>query len=309
MKEIVVISGKGGTGKTSLTAALATLAAKGGTAVFADCDVDAADLHLVFSPKIRERNEFISGHVARVDPKKCLSSGEEGSCAKCIDFCRFGAIKHSYTSGCEVDEGSCEGCGVCVRFCPTRAIEFLDRRCGEWYVSDTRFGTLVHAALDTRAENSGKLVTTVRKEAKRIAEELKADWIIVDGSPGTGCPVIASITGADAVVIVTEPTLSGQHDLERVASLARHFDIPFSVIVNKADINRTMAEAIESWCKRNDVPFLGNIPYDTAFTKAQIRGMSLLEYCEAPDGAHDMREYAIADAIGKIWERICQLKR
>lgn len=302
MKEIVIISGKGGTGKTSLTAAFATLASRQGKAVFADCDVDAADLHLVFSPEIRERHEFISGHAARVDPKKCLSSGEEGSCSKCIELCRFDAIKHSFKSGCEIDEGSCEGCGVCVKFCPVKAIQFADRRCGEWYVSDTRFGPLVHAALDTRAENSGKLVTTVRKEAKRIAEELKADWIIVDGSPGTGCPVIASITGADAVVIVTEPTLSGQHDLERVASLARHFTIPFSVIVNKADINRTMAEATESWCVRNGVPFLGMIPYDRAVTKAQIGGKSVIEYC-------DTSERNISGILAGIWEKICQSKR
>jgi MinD superfamily P-loop ATPase len=302
MKEIVIISGKGGTGKTSITAAIATLAARQGKAVFADCDVDAADLHLVFSPKIKERHEFVSGHVARVDPKRCLSSGEDGSCSKCIELCRFDAIAHSYKTGCAVDEGSCEGCGVCVRFCPSNAIDFVPRRCGEWYVSDTRFGPLVHAALDARAENSGKLVTTVRKEAKRIAEETKADWIIVDGSPGTGCPVIASITGADEVVIVTEPTMSGQHDLERVASLARHFSIPFSVVVNKADINQVMADATESWCDRNGVPFLGMIPYDRAVTKAQIEGKSVIEYC-------GQNEHNIPAIIGGIWEKICQSKR
>jgi MinD superfamily P-loop ATPase len=302
MKEVVIISGKGGTGKTSLTAAFATLAARQGKVVFADCDVDAADLHLVLSPKIIERHEFISGHVARVDPKRCLSSGEDGSCSKCIELCRFGAIVHSYKTGCAIDEGSCEGCGVCVRFCPSKAIDFVPRRCGEWYVSDTRFGPLAHAALDARAENSGKLVTTVRKEAKRIAEETKADWIIVDGSPGTGCPVIASITGADEVVIVTEPTMSGQHDLERVASLARHFAIPFSVVVNKADINQAMADAAESWCDRNGVSFLGMIPYDRAVTKAQIAGKSVMEYGES--GEHN-----ITAVIGGIWERICQSKR
>jgi MinD superfamily P-loop ATPase len=305
MKEIVIISGKGGTGKTSLTAALATLAGQQGKAVFADCDVDAADLHLVLGPKIQERNEFISGHVARVDPKRCLSSGEDGSCAKCIDLCRFGAISHSFKTGCAVDEGSCEGCGVCVRFCPSSAIEFAPRRCGEWYVSQTRFGPLAHAALDARAENSGKLVTTVRKEAKRIAEELKADWIIVDGSPGTGCPVIASITGADEVVIVTEPTMSGRHDLERVAGLARHFSIPFSVVVNKADINRAMADETGAWCARNAVPFLGMIPYDRAVTKAQLEGKSVIEYCDCGGES----ENDIPAIIGGIWESICQSKR
>lgn len=304
MKEIVIISGKGGTGKTSLTAAFATLAAKQGKAVFADCDVDASDLHLVFAPEIRERKEFISGHVARVDHRRCVSSGVDGSCSKCVQLCRFGAITHTSNSGIEIDEGSCEGCGVCVRFCPSKAIDFVDRRCGEWYVSETRFGTLVHAALDTRAENSGKLVTTVRKEAKRVAEEQKAEWIIVDGSPGTGCPVIASITGASAVVIVTEPTMSGQHDLERVASLARHFGIPFSVVVNKADINRTMADATASWCERNRVPFLGMIPWDQAVTKAQIQGKSVIEYCEADIAERDKGEHNIPEVISGIWERI-----
>jgi MinD superfamily P-loop ATPase len=297
MKEIIVISGKGGTGKTSLTAAFATLAARQGKAVFADCDVDAADLRLVLSPKIKERHEFVSGHVARVDPQRCPSSGEDGGCAKCIELCRFSAIAHSYKRGGAVDEGSCEGCGVCARFCPVKAIDFVPRRCGEWYMSDTRFGPLVHAALDARAENSGKLVTTVRKEAKRIAEETKADWIIVDGSPGIGCPVIASITGADEVVIVTEPTMSGQHDLERVASLARHFAIPFSVVVNKADINQAMANETESWCARNAVPFLGMIPYNRAVTKAQLEGKSVIEYGDT--GEHNMPAI-----IGGIWERI-----
>lgn len=309
MKEIVVISGKGGTGKTSLTAAFATLAAKGGKAVFADCDVDAADLHLVFLPVIRERNAFLSGHVAHVDPRRCLSSGEAESCSKCLDLCRFGAIRHSFKSGCEIDEGACEGCGVCVRFCPAKAIDFAERRCGEWYVSDTRFGTLVHAALDTRAENSGKLVTTVRKAARRIAEERQADWIIVDGSPGTGCPVIASITGADAVVIVTEPTVSGRHDLERVAGLARHFTIPFSVVVNKSDINPALAEETESWCVRNGIPFLGMIPYDRAVTKAQIRGRSVIEYLEAAVPEQNACENNIPAIIAGIWEKICQSKR
>ncbi len=304
MKEIVIISGKGGTGKTSLTAAFATLAAKRGNAVFADCDVDASDLHLVFAPTIEVRSEFVSGHVARVDPKRCLSSGEEGSCSICIDLCRFGAITHTYKTGCEVDEGSCEGCGVCARFCPSKAIGFVDRRCGEWYVSQTRFGPLVHAALDARAENSGKLVTTVRKEAKRIAEARKADWIIVDGSPGTGCPVIASITGADSVVIVTEPTRSGQHDLERVASLARHFDIPFSVVMNKADINQAMADSTEAWCARNGVRFLGMIPYDRAVTKAQIEGESVIEYQRAT-GRDKTGNKEVSDVITKIWESLC----
>lgn len=302
MKEIVIISGKGGTGKTSLTAAFSTLASRSGKAVFADCDVDAADLHLVLAPQIREKNEFISGRVARINPEKCTSRDRDNNCAKCAELCRFGAISVTREKGCVIDEGSCEGCGICVRFCPTAGIDFADRRCGEWYVSDTRFGTLVHAALDVRAENSGKLVTTVRKEAKRIAEAQQADYILVDGSPGIGCPVIASITGASAVVIVTEPTLSGQHDLVRVAGLCRHFDLPFSVIVNKADINATIAEETKAWCERNVVPFLGMIPYDGAMTKAQIKGRSVIEYDDSGD-------HKITAIIAEIWEKICQITR
>jgi len=304
MRELIVISGKGGTGKTSIVASIATLASRSGIAVLADCDVDAADLHLVLAPRARVSNEFVSGHVARGDGSKCLSTGEEGSCARCVELCRFGAVRLSYMTGCEIDEGSCEGCGVCVHHCPAHAIEFLDRRCGEWYVSDTRFGTFVHAALDARAENSGKLVTTVRREAKKAAEAEGARWIIVDGSPGTGCPVIASITGADEVLIVTEPTVSGRHDLERVASLARHFSIPFSVCVNKADINAELSVEIRSWCERNGVPFAGEIPYDPAVTKAQIRGKSVIEYCE-----DESLESKVPAAIAGIWERICQSNR
>lgn len=304
MKEIVFISGKGGTGKTSLTAAIASLASKETKAVFADCDVDAADLHLVFAPEIQTKTEFFSGHVAKIDPKKCLSSGQVEDAVKCIDLCRFGAISLSTVTGCVIEEDSCEGCGVCVRFCPAKAIEFPDRRCGEWYISDTRFGTLVHAALDTRAENSGKLVTMVRQHAKRIAHEQNADFIIVDGSPGIGCPVIASVTGADAVVIVTEPTQSGQHDLERVAGMARHFDIPFYVCVNKADINPELSKATEDWCSRNSIPFLGTIPWAREVTSAQIEGLNVIEYLSGKNDEHN-----ITAKINGIWEKICQLSQ
>ena len=304
MKEIVFISGKGGTGKTSLVAAIASLASKQGKTVFSDCDVDAADLHLVFAPEIQTRTAFFSGHVAKINPKKCLSPGQPEVATKCIDLCRFGAISLSTVSGCAIDEDSCEGCGVCVHFCPANAVDFPERRCGEWYISDTRFGTLVHAALDTRAENSGKLVTMVRQNAKRIAEEQKANFILVDGSPGIGCPVIASITGADAVVIVTEPTQSGQHDLERVASMARHFAVPFYVCVNKADINPTLSQATQEWCSRNSIPFLGTIPWAREVTSAQIAGLNVIEYLDEKEDEHN-----IAGQIAGIWENICQLSQ
>ena len=199
-------------------------------------------------------------------------------------MCRFDSI-HKATDGYfEIEQGDCEGCMVCVEQCPQKAINFPPRRCGEWYVSSTRFGPLVHAALDIRAENSGKLVTTVRNEAKKVAQEKNASYIIVDGSPGTGCPVIASITGCDEVLIVTEPSVSGKHDLERVALLVKHFGIPFKVIVNKASINREKTNEIEQWCKDNSIPFLASIPYTKDVTKAQIEGKTIIEY---QDGTND----------------------
>lgn len=304
MKEIVVISGKGGTGKTSLTAALAAAAVKKNRVVFADCDVDASDLHLLFNPDKKETKDFYSGHVARINPKKCISTGTG---TVCRDLCRFGAISYSDATGMVIDETACEGCGVCVRFCPARGIEFPDRYCGQWFVSDTRFGPLVHAALDIGAENSGKLVTTVRTAAKQIAKSgsdgsgPEADYLIVDGSPGTGCPVIASITGSDAVVVVTEPTLSGLHDLERVASLARHFSVPVYVCINKFDINTEQSRAIEQWCSSNGIPVLGAIPWHRSVTAAQIQGLSILEYAKKHDAS------AVADAVNTIWEKLWQL--
>lgn len=279
MKEIVVISGKGGTGKTSFTLALANILSKEKKVVCADCDVDAADMHIVMNPKTEKTTEFISGNVAVMH--KDLCSRKDGSnCSICTDVCRFESFHKTPDGFFEIESGDCEGCMVCVSQCPSKAISFPERRCGEWYVSQTRFGTLVHAALDIRAENSGKLVTTVRKEAKKIAQEQNASYIIVDGSPGTGCPVIASITGCDQVVIVTEPTVSGVHDLKRVAQLAKHFSIPFAVIVNKASINTEKTSEIHSWCTDNSIPFLGEVPYNGSVTKAQIEGKTIIEYEE-----------------------------
>lgn len=298
MKEFVIISGKGGTGKTSLTASLAAVASRHGTLVCADCDVDAADLHLVLAPEVRTEEVFISGRVAQIAP------GREGDCAQAAQACRFEAFTETRAGHWTIDAASCEGCGVCVRIAPAGAINFVDRRCGRWFRSDTRFGPLVHAALDIRAENSGKLVTRVRREAKQLATQTGADWILVDGSPGTGCPVIASITGSDAVLVVTEPTVSGMHDLERVASLVRHFAIPFAVCVNKADINTGVTAEISAWCERNAVPFAGSLAYDPAYTRAQIMGVSLVEYCD-----QQQPDSTIPEQITNIWEKICQLKQ
>lgn len=272
MKELVIISGKGGTGKTSVTASLALLA---GRPVLCDCDVDAADLHLVLAPDIREEHEFRSGHSAVINRDDCVD------CGACADLCRFGAIRMEEKEDSDtlfvIDPVSCEGCGVCVYFCPQNAIDFPERLCGKWFVSQTRLGPMVHARLGAAAENSGKLVTTVRQEARRLAETGGHDWVIVDGPPGIGCPVIASVTGASQILIVTEPTVSGEHDLERVLGLARHFQIPAAVCVNKWDINPDMTRRIEEKARSSGASIAGRIRYDGAVTRAQILKKAVVE--------------------------------
>ena len=281
MKELVIISGKGGTGKTSVTASFAVLAEK---AVLADCDVDAADLHLVLKPDVRERHDFRSGHEAVIREADCTG------CGVCLDLCRFDAVRtHETEAGarCVVDPVACEGCGVCVRFCPEQAIDFPERLCGEWMVSDTRCGPMVHARLGVAAENSGKLVATVRQEARRIAEEQGRNLVIVDGPPGIGCPVIASLSGAAQVLVVTEPTVSGEHDLARVLKLAAHFGIPASICVNKWDLNPEMTERIEKQAQTLGATVAGRIRYDRAVTQAQIQERAVVEI-DAPC-AEDIR--------------------
>lgn len=275
MKELVAISGKGGTGKTSITASFAALAHD---VVLADCDVDAADLHIVLSPNVKQTSDFSGGRQAAIDPDKCIG------CGRCAQMCRFEAIhlngpaneviKKTYV----VDPVACEGCKVCVEFCPVKAIGFNEVVNGQWFLSDTRFGPMVHAKLGIAEENSGKLVTLIRRKAKEIAEERKLDLVIVDGSPGIGCPVIASITGADLVLIVTEPTLSGRHDLGRVADLAANFGIKTLLCINKADINPQMTAQITEEARKRGITVVGEIPYDDAFTKAQIMKATVPEY-------------------------------
>jgi MinD superfamily P-loop ATPase len=291
VKEIVVISGKGGTGKTSIVASLAALAEN---IVLADCDVDAADLHLVLEPRVKQTSDFSGGKQASVITEKCIG------CGKCQQVCNFDAVlfnspandvvEKTYT----IDPIACEGCGVCTHFCPNDAIEFKDTVNGQWFISETRFGTMVHAKLGVTEENSGKLVSLLRKEAKRIAEEEKKDLIIIDGSPGIGCPVIASITGADIVLIVTEPTLSGKHDLERVSELAAGFNIPTLVAINKFDLNSDMAEQIEKDVLKRNIKVVGKIRYDNAFTKAQIMKCSVVEYTGS----------AVTEDIKTLWRNV-----
>jgi MinD superfamily P-loop ATPase len=285
VQELAVISGKGGTGKTSIVASFAILSQN---SVVADCDVDAADLHLVLDPRILRRNEFMGGKRARIRPGHCTA------CGKCEELCRFDAIFFDGPGNgivektLRVDPAVCEGCGVCAWFCAEDAIEFGPVVNGEWFQSETRCGPMVHARLGIAEENSGKLVSTVRTSAKRTAEERGLDLVIIDGSPGIGCPVIASVTGATLVLAVTEPTLSGLHDLERVAELTRHFGIPTLVCVNKWDLNPEVCERIEARARERGLGLAGRVRYDHAFTEAQIRGKAVVEYGQ--DGcAADLR--------------------
>lgn len=289
MRELVVISGKGGTGKTSVAASLAVLAER---PVIADCDVDAADLHLVFSPVVRELSEFYSGHEAVIRGETCTG------CGKCGALCRFEAVGRADTLQGDavyfIDPTACEGCGVCVRFCPAGAIDFPERHCGQWMVSDTRVGPMVHGRLGTAAENSGRLVSLVRSEARRVAAADDRGSIIIDGPPGIGCPVIASVTGATMVLVVTEPTLSGEHDLRRVMELTSHFRIPTWVAVNKWDLNPGITARIEEGAVANGARLAGRIRYDPEVTRAQMNGKAVVE-TDAPS-RHDMK--AVWDSLG-----------
>jgi len=327
MKELVIISGKGGTGKTSVAASFAVLAVR---PVIADCDVDAADLHLVLSPQIKERHDFHAGHKAVIRSQDCIG------CGACLANCRFGAVVQDddadglATSGskfdcinCDycarscsirnraliremqeamgltkptifrIDPFACEGCRVCVQFCPVKAIDFPECLCGEWMVSETRCGPMVHARLGIAAENSGKLVSLVRNHARKIAEEQDRSIIIIDGPPGIGCPVIASVTGCSQVLIVTEPTVSGEHDLKRIVSLTRHFSIPAAVCVNKWDLNPEMTQRIEDNARQLGTQIVGRIRYDRAITDAQMQARAVVE-TEASSAA-DIRE---------IWDQL-----
>ena len=264
MKELVVISGKGGTGKTSVTGAFASMAEN---AVLADTDVDAANLHLLLSPQIIKTNSFSGGKQAYIDPELC------NHCGRCKKICRFDAISDSFV----VDPLACEGCGVCVWNCPVQAIQFNARKNGEWYISKTRFGPMVHAKLGIAEENSGKLVTLVRQQAKKLAEEQRFDLLIVDGPPGIGCPVIASIGGASFLLVVTEPTLSAIHDMQRVIGVANHFDVPVGVCINKFDLENELTEQIKDYCKNHSIPVLGTIPFDPAVVEAQVNARTIME--------------------------------
>ncbi len=268
--EIVVISGKGGTGKTCVSSALATIG--GGDLILVDCDVDAPDLHLVMSPNPYQKEDFYAGELAKIDQGKCVA------CGKCQEICAFAAIQTRGDAAYWIDPFGCEGCGYCARVCPAQAIENLPRLTGKVLVSEIKTGTtMVHANLDVGGENSGKLVAELKNRAKKIAVEKKQEMVLVDGSPGIGCPVVSSLSGASLVLLVVEPTVSGLHDLKRVLELVQKFHLRSTAIINKADINAKITAEIELFLSQQDVPVLAHFPYDKAFSKAITKGRSVVE--------------------------------
>jgi MinD superfamily P-loop ATPase len=280
MREIVVLSGKGGTGKTTIVGSLAALAR---SKVLADCDVDAADLHLLLKPSVKQENEFWSGQVACIDEAKCTQ------CGLCPELCRFDAIKDY-----RVDPIACEGCGFCSHICPEEAITMRENMSGHWFISDTKYGPLVHARLGIAQENSGKLVAQVRQQARRLAQEQNLEYIISDGPPGIGCPVISSLSGASLALMVAEPTLSGIHDLERVLGVSGHFGVPATVAINKYDLNEENSRRIEEYCKEQGIKLAARIPFDNAVTEAIVRGLPVVEYTKGK----------VSREIAGLWDSI-----
>lgn len=280
MKEVVILSGKGGTGKTTIAGSLAALAEN---KVLADCDVDAADLHLLLGPLEKERHEFWSGQTAHIDAARCTR------CGLCRDLCRFEAIRDF-----AVDPISCEGCGFCSRICPVHAIAMKESMAGHWFVSDTQYGTMVHARLGIAQENSGKLVATVRQQARKIAEKEGKSLIISDGPPGIGCPVISSLSGASLALLVAEPTLSGMHDLDRVLAVCRHFGVRAMVCINKYDLNEDNSRRMENQCFERGVPLAAKIPFDTAVTESIVLGVPVVKHSAG----------TVAREIQELWRTV-----
>jgi len=281
MRQIAILSGKGGTGKTTVTASFAALSRN---AVFADCDVDASNLHLLLKPEVERTIEFRGLKLAVIDPSKCTR------CRLCEEKCRFNAIH-----GFEVDPIQCEGCGVCVHICPVDAVDFMDRVCGHAYISRTKYGPMSHARLKPGMENSGKLVTLVRQNAKRLAEDGGRDMVIVDGPPGIGCPVIASLSEIDSSLVVVEPTLSGIHDLKRALKLLNHFKVEPLVCINKHDLNERNTGEIEGFCAEKGMEVVGLIPFDHEVTRAMVAGLPVVEFAPGSPAS---------SAIKKTWSSV-----
>jgi MinD superfamily P-loop ATPase len=284
MREIIILSGKGGTGKTSLTGAFAHLAAD---KIICDLDVDAPDLHLLLHPARQRQEEFFSGHEAVIDPELC------SRCGTCASLCQYEAVRQ-VGEDFAIDPLRCEGCKVCVSFCPEAALRFPERHCGAWYISDTRFGPLVHAQLFPAAENSGRLVMVLKRAARELAKARGADLVLCDGAPGIGCPVISSLSGTDLVVAVTEPTPSGRHDLERLADLCRHFQVELVVIINKYDLNPVETARLEAYCRQQSYPVVGLLPHDPVMTRAMIQGLVITA----------LPETELSRQVRQAWSRI-----
>ncbi len=303
MKQLVILSGKGGTGKTSVAAAFAHLAAEGQPpvrAVLADADVDAANLELVLDPRPLETHEFVGVSVAVIDPKLCQG------CGRCFDVCRFDAVippspdvgrggQGGEGGAYTIDPIACEGCAACVYQCPEQAIRMEPQLAGHWFRSDSRYGPLFHAALRPAQENSGKLVTLVKQQARLLALDDGYDAVIVDGPPGIGCPVISAASGADLALIVAEPTAAGIHDMARVLATTAHFRLPALVCINKADIYQEGTTQIEAYCQERGIEIVGRIPFDTAVTEAMVQGQPVTTY--RPDSP-------ASRALSEVWQRV-----
>ncbi len=285
MREVIIISGKGGTGKTSLTAAFAHLAEN---KIICDLDVDAPDLHLILAPEHEKEVEFWAGNEARINQQGCVQ------CGVCSEMCRYGAVLVHDDGKFTIDQVRCEGCKVCVAFCPEGAIDFPEKHCGQWFVSSTRFGPMVHARLFPGEENSGRLVALLKQQAREIAKQQNLDLVLSDGAPGIGCPVISSLSGTHLAVLVTEPTPSGRHDLRRVAELCEHFRIKVAVIVNKFDINLRETDIIEKLCREKNYPVIARLPYNQIITEAMVKEQAVTEL-----GRSD-----IGEALKDAWQEI-----
>jgi MinD superfamily P-loop ATPase len=293
MKQLVILSGKGGTGKTSVAAAFAHLAAEGEhpiRAILADADVDASNLELVLSPSVLETHNFMAGGIAVIDSETC-----EG-CDICAEVCRFDAITLADAAGDppQVDPIACDGCAACVYQCPSQAIHMEQQLAGQWFRSDSRYGPLFHAALRPAQENSGKLVTMVKQQARLLALDKGYDLTIVDGPPGIGCPVISAASGADLALIVTEPTVAGVHDLQRVLQTTEHFGLPALVCINKADLHLEATATIEAFCRERGIAVVGHIPFDTTVTQAMVQGVPVTAYGDGP----------VPQALRHVWTQV-----
>ncbi|WP_462318026.1 ATP-binding protein [Marinilabilia sp.] len=286
MKEVTILSGKGGAGKTSITAALASCMPN---TVFCDNDVDAADLHLVFNPEVKETHTFYGAWVASINGDQCTN------CGICRKHCHFDAIHYKEGGGLYINPFQCEGCRLCERVCPTRAITSEQSTNNHWFVSDSRFGPFVHAKMGPGEENSGKLVTQVRQKAQEIAKNNNADFILNDGPPGIGCSAISSVTGTNAVLVVIEPTRSGLHDAERLVELVQSFEIPLFAVINKCDINEEMTAVIEMYLQEMNIPLLEKIPFDTRMVESMIDRKSIVEYSESSETTKRIRS---------VWQKL-----